>query len=212
MIQHWFLRLLNARMHYFRIMFALLMGSCSNSGHAYHSTTWQDEITPGEKLLVVYASRAGSTIEVADTIAKHLSKKGYVVDVKHISQTETLDEYKALVIGSPIRMGKPVPEVMDFVKQNQNVLREKPAAVFILCMTLAEDTAENRNIVDAYLDPLRELINPIETGLFAGKMEYSKLRFFPRFAAKHMVKVPEGDFRNWKSISDWTHQLTEVLK
>jgi hypothetical protein len=38
-------------------------------------------------------------------------------------------------------------------------------------------------------------------------MDYSKLGFFARFIVKSMVKVPEGDFRNWDMIRQWAKDL-----
>lgn len=164
------------------------------------------------KILVVYATRAGSTVEVADFVGKTLAKYNTNVDVKPVQNVTSLTGYTAIVIGSGIRAGKLYSEIIKFVKQHKNELENIPTIYFVDCMTLKEDNEKNRKIVYGYLDPLRAEVKPVAAGLFAGKMDYSKLGFFPRFIVKNMVKVPEGDFRNWNAIEAWTTALLPKLK
>jgi len=164
------------------------------------------------KILVAYATRAGSTAEIADFVGKTMSKHGATVDVKPMKSVTNLTGYAAVVLGSGIRAGQPYPEIKNLVKQYKNELKTMPVALFVVCMTLKNDTPENRKIVDAYLNPLRRKIKPVDVGLFAGKMDYSKLGFFARFISKSIVKVPEGDFRNWNVIESWATALLSKLK
>ncbi len=158
-------------------------------------------------ILIAYGSWAGSTAQVADFIAKTLAEGGARVDVKPIESVKSLDGYSAVVIGSAIRVGKVKPEVMDFVKDHASELKKIPAAYFIVCMTMKDDTPGNRKTVNAYLDPLREVVGPFDAGLFAGKMDYARLGFFTRIAVQYFVKVPQGDFRNWDAIRAWAESV-----
>lgn len=160
------------------------------------------------KILVTYATRAGSTIDIADSIAFTISQQGYCVDLVHINSIGNLTDYSAVIIGSAIRMGNVIPEVKKFVKANSESLHKIPTAFFIACLTLHEDTPENRAMVKEYLAPLREEVVPFAEGYFAGKMDYSTLKPLSRFAAKRMVKAPEGDFRNWEEIRRWASNLS----
>lgn len=164
-----------------------------------------------KSILVVYGTWAGSTAEVADFIGRTVAEGGYRVDVKPVESVKSLAGYHAVVIGSAIRAGKVKPEVMDFVKNHKSALEKIPSAYFVVCMTMKDDTPDNRKTVNAYLDPLREQVAPVDAGLFAGKMDYSKLGFFARMAVKYFVKVPEGDFRNWNVIKAWTRSLIPKL-
>jgi menaquinone-dependent protoporphyrinogen oxidase len=164
-----------------------------------------------KKILVAYGTRAGSTAEVADAIGKKLALGGVAVDVKPVQRIQSLNGYQAVVLGSAIRAGKLLPEVRDFFKAHKEEFRKLPVAYFVVCMTLREDTPEKRKIVNAYLDPLRAEITPIDAGLFAGKMDYSKLGFSEKFIIKNVVKVPEGDLRNWQEINNWAEQLLPKL-
>jgi menaquinone-dependent protoporphyrinogen oxidase len=162
-------------------------------------------------ILVVYGTWAGSTAEVADVIGKTLAEGGARVDVKPVESVKSLAGYHAVVIGSAIRVGKVKPEVLAFVKKHQSELKGLPTAYFVVCMTMKDDTPTNRKTVDAYLDLLREQVRPVDVGLFAGKMDYSKLGLFARIAVKNFVKVPEGDFRDWNAIKAWSKALLPKL-
>ncbi len=56
----------------------------------------------GIRTLVAYASRTGSTAEIAAEIGKTLSACGFAVDVLPIREKPQLDGYQAVVIGSAV--------------------------------------------------------------------------------------------------------------
>jgi menaquinone-dependent protoporphyrinogen oxidase len=163
-----------------------------------------------DKILVAYASRAGSTGEVAEAIGQVLCEAGAAVDVRLAKEVTDLSPYRAVVVGSGIRVGKWLPEAVQFVERYQEALSRVPVAYFLVCLTLKEDTEENRRTVAAYLDPVRDLVQPVDVGLFAGAMDYAKLPFIFRLMMKAM-KSPEGDFRDWEAIRDWADQVRARL-
>lgn len=159
-----------------------------------------------KRVLIAYASKAGSTAEVADRMGKILSDHGLTVDVKPISSVRDLNAYQAVILGSAIRVGSVLPEAMKFIQDNQTTLAEVPFSLFIVCMTLEKDTEENRKTVSDYLNPVREVIRPDNEGLFAGVMDLKKLPLIERLMIKAM-KAPLGDFRRWDEIDTWTEKL-----
>ena len=52
-------------------------------------------------VLVGYATRYGSTQEVAEEIAATLRERGLKVDIGPMRDVRTLDEYRAIVLGAP---------------------------------------------------------------------------------------------------------------
>ncbi len=96
------------------------------------------------KILVTYATRAGSTIEVAQTIAQTLGATGATVNVRPVKNVKDIKGYDALVIGSAIRMGQWFPEAVQFVKNNQPILTGIPVAYFLVSGYLKDDTPEMR--------------------------------------------------------------------
>src|SRR3990172_12556259 len=94
------------------------------------------------KILVTYASRIGSTAEVAEAIGQTLAESGAQVEVLPMQDVKDLAPYQAVVAGSAIRGGEWLPEAMQFVQTHQAALDQKPFAAFLVCMTLNMRSAD----------------------------------------------------------------------
>jgi len=158
------------------------------------------------KVLVAYASRCGSTAEVAQAVGEELTKRGYAVDVRQAKQVTSLDGYDAVVVGSAVRYSQVLSEAVKFVEQNQSALNKLPVACFaVYLMNMAEDEASRKARL-AYLDPLRKLVTPKAEAFFPGVGNLQKVALFERLIAK-AVKSPEGDFRDWSKIRAWASEI-----
>jgi menaquinone-dependent protoporphyrinogen oxidase len=160
------------------------------------------ETTMNDRILIAYATKAGSTAEIAVRMGEILSKKGLAVDILPVKKVTDVTAYREVILGSAIRIGSLLPEMMDFIKKNQAALQAKPLGVFIGCMTLKDDTEETRKTVGAYLEPVQALVKPTYEGLFAGVMDLKKLNLLDRMII-NIMKAPVGDFRRWDQIEGW---------
>ena len=166
-----------------------------------------------KKVLVTYSSKAGSTSEVAAAIAEVLNKNGASVTVAPIKKVDDISNYQAVVVGSLIRMGLWVGEAKKFVETNKAVLEKIPTAYFTTCATLKEDNEKTRAEVAGYVEPVHQILTPVESALFGGKMDTSKLNFFDRKITEMMAKGenPNGDYRNWDEINAWAEKLVPQM-
>jgi len=164
-----------------------------------------------EEILVAYATRTGTTKSVADFIGEVLCKQGAAVEVMDVKRANDAAAYRAAVLGSAIRAGKLMPEMLAFAEANQERLKNMPLAAFIVCATLQEDTEEKRREAAAYLDPLRALVEPDMEGFFAGAIDRSKLSLPLRLILRAM-KAEDGDWRDWDAIRAWAARLPAGLK
>jgi menaquinone-dependent protoporphyrinogen oxidase len=183
-------------------------GSSHAAATAFPEGKCGDKSIMDKKILVAYASKYGSTGGVADAIGKELCSKGATVDVLLMKNGVNLSSYQGVIVGSAIYMGKWLPEAVDFVKKNAEVLRQIPVAYFLVCMTLCKPTEENRAKVLAYLDPLLKAIpeiKPVGIGAFAGALDYNNLSWINKKILKSKG-TPEGDFRDWKAIRTWAEE------
>ena len=55
------------------------------------------------------------------------------------------------------------------------------------------------------------MLEPLEIGLFAGKLDAEKLPFFERLLIKAM-RSEEGDWRDWEAIHDWAGRICDHLE
>lgn len=168
------------------------------------------------KILVTYASRTGSTAEIAETIARTLSEGGLEVDVIPMNDVKDLSAYRSVVAGSAIRGSKWLPEAMQFMQTHRSALLQKRFAMFTVCITMAMKNAENyRSAVMEWIAPVRTLVKPISEGLFAGRLDFSKLPFnWDSILFRITVALgifPRGDHRDWNAIRDWAEGLKPVL-
>lgn len=168
------------------------------------------------KILVTYASRAGSTAGVAEAIGKTLAENGAQVDVYPMQDVEDVTPYQAAVAGSAIQNKQWLPEAMQFMRTHQTALTEKPFAMFSVCMTLAmRDGEKYRPDVADWLAPVRRLVQPVSEGLFAGVLDIRKIPSF-RDRLKFRLSVAfgvwsEGDHRDWHAIREWANGLQSQL-
>ncbi len=183
--------------------------TCSGLGVlATHSpTVTLSESTYGDqnmskKILIAYASKCGSTGEVASAMGKTIAQASAHVDVLPLKKVTNLSGYQAVFIGSAIRVAKWLPEAADFISENRAILQRVPIAYFTVCMTLAEDTPASRAKAAGFLDPVRTVLTPAAEGYFAGKVDPKTLSFLESTMLK-VKKVPQGDFRDWNKITSW---------
>jgi len=165
------------------------------------------------KILIIYASRSGSAGEVAQAIGQTLGEAGASVDVRSVADGNDLSHYQAVIVGSAIRMGRLLPEAVDFIKKHRDELSRVSTAYFVVCNTMKDDAPENRRKVLAYLDPLRKVapnIEPVDIGLFAGVIDFGKLSFMDRSVLR-VIGTSEGDFRNWEAIKKWAIDVAPML-
>ena len=169
-----------------------------------------------EKILVTYASQAGSTAEIAEAIAQTLISSGASVDVLRMRDVQDLFPYRAVIAGSAIHGQKWLPEGMRFLRTHQAELRTKPFAAFMVCITLGSKYAEQyRTGIMDWLDPVRSLVKPVSEGFFAGKLDFSKLpitinTLLLRLAVA-LGALPKGDYRDWNAIRAWAENTRPML-
>jgi menaquinone-dependent protoporphyrinogen oxidase len=155
-----------------------------------------------KKVLVAYASKCGSTGEVATAIGETLAQNDVRVDVMPLKEVADLSGYQAVFVGSAIRVGKWLREAVDFVSDNRAALQQVPMAYFTVCMTMAEDTPANRARAAGFIDPVRTVLAPTAEGYFAGKVDFKRLSLLESTMLKAKGGI-EGDFRDWNKIKDW---------
>jgi menaquinone-dependent protoporphyrinogen oxidase len=162
------------------------------------------------RILIAYASKCGSTGQVAQAIGQSLCDKCASVDVRPAKTVTSVEGYRAVLVGSAIRMGQWLPEAIDFLKTNRARLSQMPTAFFTVHMQNVDDSPESQAARAAYVAPVHRLVTPSAEAFFAGKIELARMSFFDRLICQAMQSKDE-DLRDWAKIRVWAQGLPLAL-
>lgn len=167
----------------------------------------------GKRILVAYATKCGSTAEIATAITEILCAGGLSAELIRANNVKSLEGYQGIVLGTAIYMGSPLKEASNFIEKFSSQMADFPFAIFDVCLTMKEATPENQRIALDYLKSISEVIPPIKTGAFSGRIDLASLPPLYRLFAQSDSEgiLAEGDYRDWKAIGDWAEALGIVL-
>ncbi len=188
------------------------------------------------RLLVAYASMAGSTAEVAQAVGVELTALGFQVDVLPLTAVTRLDAYAGVVLGAPMIWGWH-RAALSFLRRHRAALQRRPLAVFVLAMSLTQPATTTIGgvpvTVDAalpvpaalagrltfkeryaqlanYVRPILRAARPARPSalaMFGGRMEYGRLKWWAVLFAMLLIQAPARDRRNWPAIRAWAASL-----
>jgi menaquinone-dependent protoporphyrinogen oxidase len=158
------------------------------------------------RILIAYASRHGSTREVAEAVATALVSNGHEAEVRLARDVRDPDAFDAVVLGAPLYTGRWHKDARMFVRRHGAALARLPVAVFALGPV--DDVEEHWRGAQEQLDrALAGLpaIYPVDVRMFGGAIRPEELRF-------PFSRMPAGDVRDWDAIRAWAAALPERLR
>src|ERR1041385_8887554 len=85
-----------------------------------------------DEILIAYATKHGSTHEVAESNAGRLAEAGFETHTLPVDRVRSLDEYRAVVLGAPLYMGRLHQDARASLRRHLAALSGQPLAVFAL--------------------------------------------------------------------------------
>ena len=158
-----------------------------------------------ERVLLAYASRHGTTGEVAEAIGDTLRGLGVDVDVRQAHDVHGLEGYDAVVLGAPFYMNRWHKQARSFLRRQRKTLAALPVAVFALgpLSTDEQEFAQVRGLLDAVLADVED-VEPLAVEVFGGALDPVRLHF----PFNHM---DAADVRDWAAIQAFAERLPELL-
>ena len=163
-----------------------------------------------KKVLVTYATKYGATAEIAGQVARTLTDAGLDTDLIPAMEVGKVDDYDAIIIGSPVYMGKILVEAREFCKQYKPYLEGKWIAFFVDGISLCKKDEKSRESMVSAIDDMLQYIVIEEKAAFGGKLDFSLLSEADMQIAS-MVKAPEGDFSNPEEIRTWAMEIAQKI-
>lgn len=174
--------------------------------------------------LLLYASRDGQTEKIIRVIASELEQRGQMVECLSLGRDAArfnLNQCDSVLVGSPIRYGRHLPEVRDFVRQHETFLNQHPSGFFSVNLT-ARKSGKNRPETNPYLQAFLGKITwkPGMTGVMAGSLLYSRYRWFDRLIIQLIMKLTGGntdtskdiEYTDWDAVQQFAHRYSDYLK
>ncbi len=193
------------------------------------------------RILVTYATLAGSTREVATVVGEEIAKNNLQVDVLPLHEVKSLADYAGVVVGGPMIVGWH-REALSFLKRQRAALRRIPLGIFVLAMSVTQtgetsvggmpicldeklpqppekpgtlNFRERYAQLGRYIQPILNAIQPVKPAslaVFGGRVEYGRLPWWGVLFAMVVIRAPAGDKRNWPLIRQWAACLPDAFK
>jgi menaquinone-dependent protoporphyrinogen oxidase len=153
-------------------------------------------------ILVAYASKKGSTAEVAAFVGKRLRERGLVADVRRAAEVEDLAFYDGVVLGGSLYFGRWHDDARAFLSRFRTALADRPLAAF----ALGPKTASENDLADSRAQLERALGDaaPTTVAVFGGVIDPAKLRF-------PFNRMPASDARDWTAIAAWVDEVAALV-
>ena len=184
------------------------------------------------KVLVVVASRHGSTRGIGERIGETLRADGLEATVVAADERIDVDDADAYVVGSGVYMGSWLKDGVQFLERNLMTLSTRPVWLFSSgpLMGSVVDKGDVDGLTAALgpeegpgsagrkaIERLAEVIRPRAHEVFLGAYDPTDppkaltervIRIMP--AAKGIL--PPGDYRQWDRIEAWAHSIASQLR
>ena len=158
------------------------------------------------KTAIIYASKHGTTENVASRIAEKLTEtNGIELFSLNKNPNPDISGFEMVILGAPIYAGQPVKKMKDFCKANESVLLQKKTGLFV-CGMEPEKEKREKELKEAYPASLYQKAEV--TGFLGGAFIFEQMNFFERFIIKRISKINRTVRRiDWDAIDAFVERL-----
>lgn len=158
------------------------------------------------RVLVAYATRKGSTREVAEAIAQRLERAGLRTVVQGADVPVDLRAFDGVVLGGALYAGRWHRGARRFLRHHRHILRTLPVAIF----AMGPATTDEHSMASALGELERALgrtpdVLPDAVTVFGGVIAPERLPF-------PFSRMPAGDARDWDAITAWADEVAGLVQ
>ena len=158
------------------------------------------------RVLVAFATKMGSTGEIAESVAGTLRAGGLEAAALAARDITDLAPYDAVILGSALYAAHWQREANRFVARNREALAARPLWLFssgpLDRRLAAQDLPLTEHAAEIFLD-----LTWRGHRTFGGRLDPTSPAVDPQILATH----PIGDFRDWAAIHDWAASIAREL-
>jgi menaquinone-dependent protoporphyrinogen oxidase len=178
------------------------------------------------RILIAYGTCEGHTGRIAKYLADVIGAQGYEVQAVNVERVGVgqPEGYDAVIVGASIHLGKHERCVVDYVRENRDILeRRLPSAFFSVSLSAGEATEEARKAVGNCIEKFVKQTGwrPSMIGRFAGALLYTKYGFFKRWMMKRIARSKESPdldtsrdyvYTDWHSVKHFADEFLGTLE
>ena len=159
-------------------------------------------------VLVAYATKHGSTAEIAQAITEELTRQGIDADCRRADEVKRLDGYDAVVLGSAVYMKRWQPDARKLLRKHAGELAERPFWIFS-----SGPFGEHPDL--SWSEPPHVVAKAERLGvrdhvIFGGRLPVDPSGFMERALVRDTP--PEyADRRDWTDIRAWATGIAATL-
>ena len=168
-------------------------------------------------VFVAYATRSGSTGEVAQAIGALMRKSGLATEIAVVSQVNSVPRMTAVILGAPLYMGRYPKEFHRFLARHRSALEIlKP-----WCFVLGPTRTNPGDFEAARHQAIKQLARyswfcPADVRVFGGRWNPQTLPFpfnlATRLPGNPLEKIRAADVRDWAEIDEWAAGIARQIK
>ena len=158
------------------------------------------------RVLVAYASKMGSTAEIAERIAATLQAAGLEATAVPARDVTDVTAYDAVILGSALYAAHWQRDANRFVTRHGAALKDRPVWLFSSGPLDRRLAAADLPIAPQAAE-VTALLEPRGHRTFGGRLDPDVPGVDPQILATH----PVGDFRDWTVIGDWAASIAAEL-
>jgi menaquinone-dependent protoporphyrinogen oxidase len=160
-------------------------------------------------VLVAYASKMGSTREIAEKIGDRLSGAGFDVMVRSCADAPPVGEFSVVIIGSALYLRRWLKEATRYLAREAPDLVGTPTYLF-QSGPCSDQPAESVVGAPRVVRRIAATIGASEPVTFGGRLERSTATGpISRWVASGSMA---GDYRDWSAISAWADSIAATLR
>jgi menaquinone-dependent protoporphyrinogen oxidase len=149
-------------------------------------------------ILIIYASKHETTQECSFILQNELSGDADLVPLSNVTDFQ-IEQYDAVVVGSPVYYSKPDKKVTDFLNKHENMLLSKKIYLFL------SSKEETNEYFAAYP---QKVVEQAQAKIFVGsRLEFKNLSIIERIIVKALKAKSYSDIK-----TERIRHLAEIIK
>lgn len=155
------------------------------------------------RILITYATRAGSTTDVAEILGDAVRAAGHDVIVAATDAAPAPDAFDLVVVGSGINATAWYPDALAWLERHAAALAGR-TAMFNVCLNAADPTKRDEAL--GYNRPAASLVDPLAQASFPGRYVPERVNWWKRVFMRTMQAEPK-DHIDPDAIRAWAADL-----